>query len=146
MEYTLCSKVIEKASLELKYAYDLLWHFIQEGPNRVAINAEILNEYLKHAENSGPIREWVNGMDYKGYWKYIPIDQSDNVFIETCKKTFDKRLIVCEKEDYDADYYIGLTVFNKDEAITELHQIGIVIIQIGNGNQATTGNNSSNTK
>jgi len=146
MDYTVCSKVLETASQELKYAYDLLWHFIQENPNRVAINDEILEEYLKKAHESGTIREWIKGMDFKNYWKKIEIEQSDNIFIATCQKTHDKQFIVCEKEDYQNNDYSGITVFNKDEAIIELQPKAIIIKQSGNNNQASTGNNSSNSK
>jgi len=146
MDYTVCSKVLETASKELKYAYDLLWHFIQENPNRVVINDKILEEYIKYANESGTIREWIKGMDFKKYWKPVAIDEFENLFIDTCRRTHDKRLIVCEKEDYNPINYNGITVFNKDEAISELQPAGIVINQSGNNNQATTGNNSSNIK
>lgn len=145
MDYTVCSKVLETASRELKYAYDLLWHFVLENPNRVAVNDEILAEYLKHANDSGIIREWIKGMDFKNYWKQVAIEHSDNVFIDTCQKTHDKTFIVSEKEDYELGDYAGISVFNKDEAIIELQPKGVVINQSGNNNQASTGNNSSNT-
>ncbi|WP_420552396.1 hypothetical protein [Tenacibaculum aiptasiae] len=145
MDYTVCSKVLEIACTQPKYAYDLLWKFIMENPHKVVINQEILEEYSKYTHN-GTIHEWIRGMDYKKFWKTVEIDQTNNIFINTCQKTHDKNFIVSEKEDYKKEDFIGIKVLNKDEAITELKPKSIIINQIGNNNQASTGNNSPNLK
>ncbi|WP_179337452.1 hypothetical protein [Winogradskyella ludwigii] len=149
MDYTVCSKVVNYASEDYKYAFDLLMQFTYENPHRVIINDEILDEYLKLAENNYVIKSWITGMDYKKYWKKLTPKDKENIFIDTCKFSSDKKIIVNEKEDYSESDYLGLDVFNKDEAIEHLKPTKKVknkIIQKGKKNQMSNGNNSPNSK
>lgn len=122
MDFTICSKVLKKASEDYKYAFDLLMQFVSENPHRVAKNESILNDYLVIAENSEIIRTWISGMDFKRYWKNVEINSEGNIYINTCKSTYDKNLVVNEKEDYLPENYSGLNIFNKDEAIEHIKQ------------------------
>jgi len=128
MDFTICSRVIKTASKEYKYAFDLLMQFISDNPHKVVTNDIILNDYKNIAINSEIIRTWIEGMDYKGYWKNIDANFEDNPYINLCNSTYDKHLIVDEKEDYLPENYAGLTILNKDEAIEELKQSKITNI------------------
>ena len=122
MDFTICSKVLKTASEDYKYAFDLLMQFVSENPHRVAKNESILNDYLTIAENSEIIRTWISGMDFKNYWKNVEIKSGGNIYINTCNCTYDKNLVVNEKEDYLPESYGGLNIFNKDEAIEQIKQ------------------------
>ncbi len=122
MDFTICSKVLKTASVDYKYAFDLLMQFVSENPHRVAKNEAILNDYLIIAEESEIIRTWISGMDFKKYWKNVEINSIGNIYIETCNCTYDKNLVVNEKEDYLPENYGGLNILNKDEAIEHIKQ------------------------
>ena len=72
--------------------------------------------------------EWMAKRDRK--WEYVDIeDASDNIFLEVCCKTADKKLIVYSENKWnngkstDRPYShkgILITILNKDEAILEL--------------------------
>ena len=85
-------------------------------------------------------------MDFNDKWKTVKIVPNSNIYIETCKRTYDKKLIVREKEDYLGVLYNGIDVYDKDEAIAELINPTTIIYQQGKGNQLSTGNNSPNEK
>lgn len=144
MDLTICSKVTMVAASNLKYGFDLLLALTVNGGHNVSINPPILKEYEKISLDpvNELIRTWIMGMDYKGLWKAVHIDKFNKLFIDTCRLTHDKTLIVSDKEDYDADDYEGLTVYNKDQAIINIKPASIKIIQIGTGNIASAGNNS----
>jgi hypothetical protein len=146
MDYTICSRVVALAAERPKYAFELLMLFIMDYGHNVVINTPILAEYSTFAQQNEIIRTWIKGMDYKESWKNVNVEEFSNLFIDTCRLTHDKLLIVCEKEDYNAEQYTGLQVLNKDEAIVHLKPTGVVINQIGNRNQASTGTKSSNTQ
>lgn len=148
MDFTVCSKVVEKASEDYKYAIELLMQFTSDNPHKVIINDKILNDYLRIAEEHNVINTWMKFMDYKRYWKSLTPVIQDNIYIETCKESFDKKFIVDEKEDYAKEQCVDLDIINKDEAIEQLKPVKKVkykIVQKGKGNQASQGNNSPNT-
>ena len=146
MDYTICSNLVALSSDHKKYLYDLLWKIVLNTSIKVASNYEILSEYQSIGLDSEEIRAWISGMDFNDKWKTVKIVPNSNIYIETCKRTYDKKLIVREKEDYLGVLYNGIDVYDKDEAIAELINPTTIIYQQGKGNQLSTGNNSPNEK
>ena len=149
MDFTLCSKLVELSTKDLKYASNILMKFItDENPHRVVVNEQILMKYneIALAKNGQIINSWIQLMDHMKYWKKIEFTTRGNNYIEVCKKTTDKKLIVDEKEDYEEENCDELTLLNKLEAVDELKIKNISIIQTGPNSQASTGDNSPNIK
>jgi hypothetical protein len=147
MDYTICDKVIETAKNGNKYYIDLLYPLISSSnPHKIILNDKILEKY--HAHSTEFISTWLHLLSVGDFKKYLEINiaTSQNVFIETCKISHDKMLIVREKEDYDEHLFNELNVINSDEAISNIRGSQVIIYQSGTQNQISTGNQSPNTK
>jgi len=142
MDYTICKNVIDISKNGNKYT-TLLFHFTNiNNSDKVVLNNYILDSYKQF--DTEMIRSWINLMTNLNTWKYIEniTCNIDNVFIDSCSITYDKKLIVSEKEDYPNSKYNNLEVFNKDEALCNLTQTSQININ-GSNHNITTGNNSN---
>jgi len=141
MDYTICKNVINSSKVGNKYT-TLLFHFtMSNNSDKVVFNDNILEAYTESPTEM--IRAWINLMTNLNTWKRIEnvtCNQND-IFIDSCNLTHDKKLIVSEKEDYSIIQYNNLNVFNKDEALCNLTQISQININ-GTRHNITTGNNS----
>lgn len=142
MDYTICKKVIELSKDGQGKYPQLLFHFMSNNSNKVVINNLILDSYKRY--NTSIIHTWIDLMDKQGMWKKIndPDCAESELFIKTCHSTYDKKLIVSEKEDYDVEQYEELDVMNKDEAYISLCSTTHVNNINGDNNSITTGNSS----
>ncbi|WP_417609991.1 hypothetical protein [Owenweeksia hongkongensis] len=141
MDYTICSKVIEIAKDGNETTYDLLMPFTSSSnSNRVVLNSHILEQYGMHYNEL--IRTWVNGIMNRKFYKMVDIEGFQDLFPDTCRLTTDAKFIVREKEDYPAHSYRDITVLDQNEAIIEICPKTVQIVQIGNGNIASAGDNS----
>lgn len=136
--YTICAKVLEKSDHSIQY--DLLNQFCsRHNPHKVAVNDKIRSEYNSLFNNKEFIIQWLEWINRSKYFEKIECNE-DPIFIKTCNKTYDKKLIVHSKNDY-ADYEWLIPV-DKDEAINDMEPWTTTINQFGNRNQVTTWNNS----
>ena len=105
----------------------------------------ILDIYNSIGKTDKDIASWINVMSYNSNkcWKCINCEDKP-IFIETCKTTYDKRLIVSEKEDYDRSEYAELNVIDKDEAIDEIRPSkNVTSISGSTINKSTIGDHNS---
>lgn len=145
MDYVICSKLIEEVPTNSAIAYNLLFSFLNSNsPNKVVLNEAIIDEYGTIINEI--VSVWINGLVKDGLYKSVntPDFEDGLLFIETCRQTYDKQLIVSEKEDYLEEHYCGLNIQNKYEAMSAFNTPINNITQIGVNNQITTGNNSPN--
>lgn len=142
MQYTICLSAVKNVPNAKKYA-QLLFHFIMENnPDRVVYNSQILESYK--LVQSDIIASWIDLMTNGGHWKSIENLEctSSELFIEACKVSSDKRLIVDEKDFYDTCRYDGIScVLDKYEALVELGTNRNIYIN-GEGHTFTTGESS----
>lgn len=141
MDYTVCKNVIDLAKTGNKYT-TLLFHFtMSNNSDKVVLNNDILEAYKE--SKTEMIHSWIDLMTKLMTWKKIDnvTCNCDDIFINSCNVTYDKKLIVSEREDYTSMQYENLDVINKDEAINILMPTSQISI-IGNGTSLTTGNNS----
>lgn len=142
MDYTICKNIINISKNANNYTTLLLHFTMRNNSDKVVCNKSILDSYKKFQTES--IHTWIKLMDYQGSWKNISdVDcQEEDIFIHSCKLTYDKKLIVSEKEDYRIEQYEDLEVINKDEAICNLMPTSQININ-GNHTTFTTGNSSN---
>lgn len=144
MTFTISDRVIESAKDGNSYTANLLLPFTSaSNSHTVAVNSIILDKYNLFSTHH--IHSWIDLMSKLGLFRNIACTHS-NIFIETCKLTYDKRLIVADKQEYPASEYAELNeILDSDEAIVSyMTKATTTIIQTGNNNQATSGNNSTN--
>ncbi|MBP1645659.1 MAG: hypothetical protein H6Q16_1234 [Bacteroidetes bacterium] len=148
-DFIICPEVILEANKSKKYWSKLLYPFTDdENRNRVVYNDEILSMYDKiegyHYES------WIDLLIVnKKIIKITKTDESNKcIFISTCKKSYDKKLIVCEKNDctekdkcHECDLD-EIDLINKDEAIDIIKPSNCTINIFGNKNNVTTGDSS----
>ena len=134
--------VIDKKVLEAdeRYYGSLLMPIanVRNG-HTIAFNQKIKEEYLT-VKKTTRLDAWLEIATATDVFKNVEC-AGDPIFIKTCLETYDKKLIVSEKEDYSD--YEGLTPIDKDEAMNQIRPANIIIIQTGDNAQATCGSGSN---
>jgi len=100
-----------------------------DNSNRVVYNKKILIEYESVSEWNDALRVRLRAMDQTWNRKILECD-TDPIFIESCRQSVDKLIIVDEKEDYETYEWIT-TMFNKDEALSHLSDWRVIINNFG---------------
>lgn len=143
MKFTICQSFIKIAKRPNKYT-SILNYFPMENADKVVYNKKILDLYLSIANSR--IRDWLKLMDKTKSWAKIDdMECNENdLFIEACKKTHDKRLVVSEKETYEESKYRGIKeILDKEDARVNFTQSSATTYNISGENPTfTTGNKS----
>lgn len=145
MDCTVHVNVLRNAEISYRYWGDLLFPFANsQNTKKVILNDQIINEYS--VLQSEMFRVWINLITNTLSFSKVDCSDSGDIFIEACRRSHDRTLIVACKNDFTHEQISEISLFfDCDEAVAELFSLAPQIIQIGNNNQATTGNNSPNT-
>lgn len=145
MDVTINIKFIEEAKIPSPLTA-ILFRFTSRDSYRIVKNNQILEIY--NSINSSIIKEWLILMGTVGYWKDIKVENCNNerIFIEVCKKSFHKSLIVYDYDDYEETDYeeLNLVCTQHDvyEKIFSTQNITNYITITGDDASVTSGNNS----
>ena len=119
MDYTVCSTVIKLSTEKSKYLTDFLFPLAATNcPHHILKNDKILESY-GHVANE-IITLWLELMNKHDCFKELGCDD-EPIFIKTCQKSYDKILIVSNKNDIENAQltWINLNILDADEAISE---------------------------
>lgn len=118
MDITINKNFIEEAKKPSSLTA-LLFKFADSNSHRVVKNEQILKIY--NSVDSSIIKEWIILMGAVNYWKNIEVEDcsDENIFIESCKKSFHKSLVVYDYDDYEEDKYEGLSMICCQHEINE---------------------------
>lgn len=147
MNCVITKNIISDAKGGNHYTYNLLFPFCSDdNPHKVAINKDILSIYS--VDCTEILRTWLDGLAKSNNFKITePTETGSCIFLSTALNTYEKVLIVHEKEEYSSDDTTNINQYlDKDEAILHLfNSTQTTIIQSGDGNQAALGDNSPTT-